>query len=98
MEVTYEEGWAEGPTPRAHLGLYSLITLYVQANLRQLDLTPRRAAWYPKTHPTFANALVAVRLSLWSDLNLVTGSKSDETIQIPQVLFLRLVQAAAYAP
>ena len=51
MEITYEEGWAEGPTPRAHLsletqrqhcdkavcrttpallGLYWLVTLYVQ--------------------------------------------------------------------
>jgi hypothetical protein len=47
---------------------------------------------------TFADALAAVRISLWSDLNFVTGSNSNETVQIPRVLFLRLIQAAAYAP
>jgi hypothetical protein len=72
--------------------------LYVQAHARQLDLTPRAAAWYPKNAPTFADALAAVRISLWSDLNFVTGSNSNETVQIPRVLFLRLIQAAAYAP
>jgi hypothetical protein len=112
IEVTYEEARAHLglETQRQHcdkavcrttpvlLGLYSLVTLYVQANRRYLDLTPHRAAWYPKSHPTFADALAAVRLSLWSDLNFVTGENANETVQIPRVLFLRLVQAAAYAP
>jgi hypothetical protein len=112
MEVTYEEARAHlgVETQRQHsdkavfrttpalLGLYSLVALYVQAHARQLDLTPRAAAWYPKNVPTFADALAAVRISLWSDLNFVTGSNSNETVQIPRVLFLRLIQAAAYAP
>jgi DDE superfamily endonuclease len=112
IEVTYEEARARLglETQRQHsdkavcrttpalLGLYSLVALYVQAHARQLDLTPRAAAWYPKNAPTFADALAAVRISLWSDLNFVTASNSNETVQIPRVLFLRLIQAAAYAP
>jgi hypothetical protein len=112
MEVTYEEGRAHlgVETQRQHsdkavsrttpalLGLYSVVALYVQAFAGRLDLAPRRAAWYPKRAPTFADALAAVRVALWTDLNFVTGLDSGETVQIPRAVYLRLVHAAAYAP
>ncbi|UEM20207.1 transposase [Skermanella mucosa] len=112
MELTYEEARAHlgVETQRQHadkavfrttpvlFGLYSLVALHVQAFAGQLDLTPRRAAWYPKTAPTFADALAAVRIALWTDLNFVTALDPGETVQIPRTVYVRLVQAAAYAP
>ncbi|UEM24393.1 transposase (plasmid) [Skermanella mucosa] len=96
MELTYEEARAHlgVETQRQHadkavfrttpvlFGLYSLVALHVQAFAGQLDLTPRRAAWYPKTAPTFADALAAVRIALWTDLNFVTALDPGETVQI----------------
>ena len=36
------------------------------ALLQGRPLTPRRAAWYAKTRPTFADALALVRITLWT--------------------------------
>jgi len=62
METTYEEArahlgvetqrqWSDPAIFRTTpllLGLYSLVTLYVQQNAERLALSPCRAAWYPK--------------------------------------------------
>ena len=51
-------------TTPALLGLFSWITLAAHALLRGRSLQPRRAAWYPKTAPTFTDALALVRATL----------------------------------
>ena len=53
------------PSP-ALLGLFSWVTVTVHVLLRGRRLPPRRTAWYPKTAPTFAEALVLVRATLWT--------------------------------
>ncbi|MFC5358221.1 hypothetical protein ACFPMG_24845, partial [Azospirillum himalayense] len=79
METTYEESrahlgietqrqWADPAVFRTApllFGLYSLITLYVHQNAGRLALSPRRAIWYPKPAPTFADALARLRQHLW---------------------------------
>ena len=48
------------------LGLFSWVTVVAHALLRGRPLVPRQAAWYPKTAPTFTDALALVRATLWT--------------------------------
>ena len=56
-------------TTPALLGLFSLVTMMADALMKEKDppyFWVRKAAWYPKTLPTFSDALALVRRSLWS--------------------------------
>jgi len=47
------------------LALFSLVTLLVEQRMaRGAKVVLRKAAWYDKTHPTFADALAVVRKDL----------------------------------
>src|SRR5215212_6604584 len=81
LEVTFEEArrhlgvetqrqWSERAIRRttpALLGLFSLVTLFTQQDGSRTPVRIRRAAWYPKAQPTFADALALVRRELWAD-------------------------------
>jgi hypothetical protein len=57
----------------------------------------RRAAWYHKAHPTFADALALVRKELWAHATF-RGSPSDtETVKVPKAFMERLTDALCYA-
>ena len=60
-------------TTPALLGLFSLITLFAHSRMAQAAGVVRRAAWYHKAHPTFADALALVRKELWAQSRLFTG-------------------------
>lgn len=76
VEVTFEEvrahlgvetqrQWSDLAIARSTpvlLGLFSMVTLLADGLKEQNKLTVRRAAWYPKTVPTFSDALACVRL------------------------------------
>jgi hypothetical protein len=108
MEVTYEESrahlgvetqrqWSDPAVFRTApllFGLYSLVTLYVHQNAGRLALSPRRALWYPKPAPTFADALARLRRHLWFD-QVVTSLKTDDIA--PPPLLRRLIDQACYA-
>jgi hypothetical protein len=59
----------------------------------------RRAAWYHKSHPTFADALALVRKELWAqEEETFYGSSADiETVKVPQAFVERLTNAVCYA-
>jgi hypothetical protein len=59
----------------------------------------RQAAWYHKTHPTFADALGLVRKELWAqEEQTFCGSPPDtETVKVPRVFVERLTDAVCYA-
>jgi len=79
------------------LGLFSLVTLFAHRRMRQAAGAFRRAAWYHKTHPTFADALALVRKELWASANF-RGLRTDtETVNIPRTLMERLTDAVCYA-
>ena len=40
------------------LGLYNVVTFYVQQNVKRLAISLRRAAWYPGPTATFAGTIV----------------------------------------
>src|SRR5215210_7126587 len=58
----------------------------------------RRAGWYRKAHPTFADALALVRKELWAREQTFYGPPAQsDTIKVPLALVERLTEAAYYA-
>ncbi len=78
------------------LGLYSVVTLYVHQNAERLALSPRRAAWYPKPAPTFADAIARLRQHLWFERIVISAENADMTQPLPPAM-QSLIEAACYA-
>jgi hypothetical protein len=69
-----------------------------QQRMRQSAGAFRRAAWYHKAHPTFADTLALVRKELWAQEETFCGSPTDtDTIKVPRVFMQRLTDALCYA-
>ncbi len=110
VETTYEEARAHlgMETPRQWsdpaifrttpllLGLYSVVTLYVHQNAERLALSPRRAAWYPKPAPTFADAIARLRQHLWFERIVTSARTADMTQSLPLAL-RSIIEAVCYA-
>lgn len=111
MEVTFQEmrrhlgfetqrQWSEPAIRRtapALLGLFSLVTIFADAQTGRLLASVRRAAWYDKRLPTFADASALVRKDLWAQ-ETFRGSLSDtDTVKVPRDLMEHLTDAVCYA-
>ena len=110
VETTYEEArahlgmetqrqWSDPAIFRTTpllLGLYSVVTLYVHQNAERLALSPRRAAWYPKPAPTFADAIARLRQHLWFERIVTSAGSADMTQSIPSAM-QSIIDAACYA-
>jgi hypothetical protein len=111
VEVTFEDvrlhlgvetqrQWSDRAIARttpALLALSSLVTLRAQDRWTMETLSPRIAAWYRKSQPTFADALACVRRWLWSHPNYSTSPDSTVMVKIPRALFERLTDTVCYA-
>jgi hypothetical protein len=111
LEVTFQEvrrhlgfetqrQWSEMAIRRttpALLGLFSLVTLFAHARMRQAAGAFRQAAWYHKSHPTFADALALVRKELWAQEPFCGLPADTETVKIPKAFMERLTDAVCYA-
>ncbi len=78
-------------------GLFSLVTLFAHGLLHGEPLPVRRAAWYPKAAPTFAETLAFVRRQLWPATVSSMSCAQDDMVQIPRALLRRLTDAVAFA-
>jgi len=76
---------------------FSAVTLYVHQNAERFALSPRRAAWYPKPAPTFADALARVRRHLWFERIVISAETTDVTEPIAPEL-QGILDALCYAP
>lgn len=111
VEVTFEEArrhlgietqrqWSDlaiARTTPCLLGVFSITALLADRLHRAQNLTVRRAAWYPKSLPTFSDALAAVRRHLWTAEYMSHSRSAYEYDGIPLPLFRRLTDALAYA-
>ena len=112
VEVTFQEArrhlgfetqrqWSElaiRRTTPALLGLFSLVTLFADRQMRQAAGTfQRQAAWYHKRHPTFADALAVVRKELWAGATFCSSPAQSDTIKVPRAYVERLTEAVCYA-
>lgn len=111
MEVTFQEmrrhlgfetqrQWSEMAIQRtspALLGLFSLVTLFAEAQKRRLLASTRRAAWYDKRLPTFADALALMRKDLWTQETFCGSLSEADMVKVPQALIDHLTDAICYA-
>lgn len=84
----------QGPERAAAMsfGLYSMIWLWYLQN-KQARRKICHVPWYPKTAPTFANAVAALRMTLWRDrINCMFG-----THIVFEKIPIIIVNALAYA-
>jgi DDE superfamily endonuclease len=84
-------------TTPALLGLFSLVTLLAHALLHGQALPVRRAAWYAKEVPTFADTLAFVRQQLWPVPISYLSPALPDMVEIPRSLFHRFTDTLAYA-
>ena len=84
-------------TTPALLGLFSVITLFAHRQMTQAAGAFRRAAWYHKAHPTFADALALVRKELWAYATFYGLPADTETVKVPKAFMERLTDALCYA-
>jgi len=113
LEVTFEEArrhlgletqrqWSDKAIARTTpllLGLFSWVTLVAHALYSShSSASPRQAAWYAKSLPTFSDALALVRLSLWDAYPTFRISKLEpDMLKIPKPLFDTLISTLCYA-
>jgi hypothetical protein len=114
LEVTFQEvhrhlgfetqrQWSElaiRRTTPALLGLFSLVALFTHQRMVQASgVFRRRAGWYHKAHPTFADALAMMRKELWAqeEQTFYTSPSATETIKVPRAFMERLTEAVCYA-
>ena len=111
MEVTFQEArrhlgvetqrqWSElaiRRTTPALLGLFSLVTLFAHQRMALGTKFVRRAAWYEKPCPTFADALALARRELWAQATFCGSSRETDTVKVPRAFVERLTDAVCYA-
>jgi hypothetical protein len=114
LEVTFQEArrhlgfetqrqWTElaiRRTTPALLGLFSVVTVFAHRRMVRAAGAFRRAAWYHKAHPTFADALALVRKELWAQEEEQTfcgSSAQTDTVKVPRAFVERLTEAVCYA-
>src|ERR687889_70784 len=95
LEVTFQEArrhlgfetqrqWTElaiRRTTPALLGLFSVVTLFAHGRMVRAAGAFKRAAWYHKAHPTFADALALVRKELWANATFCGSPPETDTIK-----------------
>ena len=84
-------------TTPALLGLFSLVTLWAHDLAAEAPLAPATAAWYPKSHCTFSDAIAAVRRRIWQHQSSCMSRRAADVIKIPRQLWQRAANALAYA-
>jgi hypothetical protein len=96
LGVETQRQWSDHAIARTTpclLGLFSIVTLLAA----QLGQRPRTAvwidSWYRKSHPTFADALAAVRRQVWSEMGLLTSRYRHKMSKPSQALQRGLVYA-----
>jgi hypothetical protein len=111
LEVTFEEArrhlgvetqrqWSElaiRRTTPALFGLVSLVTLHAHQQSEGAPPPVRRAAWYPKTLPTFADALALVRRELWAHEGFALSARDPDVVKLPRTFVDHLTETLCYA-
>ena len=111
LEVTFHEArthlgvetqrqWSDKAIARTTpclLGLFSIVTLLAM----RLDPRVRRqasvTAWYRKKHPTFSDALAAVRRQIWAEQGLITSRRSTNPTKLRPTLREGITYALCHA-
>jgi hypothetical protein len=85
-------------TTPALLGLFSLVTLWASQIQDEQGVLPDRVCWYPKTNPTFSDALALVRRELWTSPTFATSRDHRDSAKVPAGLLNRLILVVCRPP
>ena len=101
LGVETQRQWSDRAIARTTpllLGLFSWVTLATKLLHQEHPSVPRTASWYPKTEPTFIDAIALVRRHLWlGSETLSTSGSATDAAEVPLPLFNRLVESLTYA-
>ena len=112
IEVTFQETrthlgvetqrqWSDRAISRTTpilLGLFSWITLAAHLLGDSQLSTPRSAAWYAKSVPTFVDAIALVRRHLWvASETFCTSSQKPDMQEVSTPMFNRFIESLTYA-
>jgi hypothetical protein len=113
VEVTFEEArrhlgietqrqWSDKAIARTTpllYGLFSWLTLVAHAfHSSGQPVMARQSVWYPKSVPTFSDALALVRFQLWAAFpTFQTSREPADLIKVPRPFFVLLVETLCYA-
>ena len=100
LGVETQRQWSDKAVARTTpglLGLFSLVTLLADELIARRPLTVRSAVWYPKSRPTFSDALALVRRELWASLTFQIASEDPDVVKVPRVVVERFHDLLAYA-
>jgi hypothetical protein len=85
-------------TTPALLALFSRVTLIAHQHAKHRKLPIRQAAGYPKTQPTFSDALALVRRQIWQHECFPWIASTADHSKIPATVQNRLLSALCYTP
>ena len=112
LEVTFQEvrahlgvetqrQWSDRAIARTTptlFGLFSWVTLATHVLCGGQTVPVRSAAWYPKSLPTFSDAIALVRQHLWACPNIFGTSSAEPDIPKPaQPLVSLFIESLCYA-
>ena len=100
LGVETQRQWSDQAIARTTptlMGLFSLVTLLADTLITRHSLTIHTAAWYPKTLPTFSDAIALVRRALWAHLTFQLSLDDADSVKVPRVLLDRFNDLLCYA-
>jgi hypothetical protein len=78
-------------------GLFSIVTLLAGQLHHQTRTAVWTDSWYRKSHPTFADALAAVRRQIWRETGLLTSQRRHKMPKPTRAFQRCLVYALCHA-
>lgn len=100
LGVETQRQWSDKAIARTTpilLGLFSFVTVLAHSLFTQQHTAIRSAVWYPKTLPTFSDALAVVRHPLWADFTFQTSLHDPDMVKVPRALLERFNDLLCYA-
>ena len=79
------------------MALFSLVTLWADTLNQWQKLTVFQTAWYPKTYPTFSDAVTSVRYRIWQFNISLRSVKNTDRKESNQLFINHLAFMAARA-
>jgi len=77
--------------------LFSLVTLLADRLVCKNTLPLPHEAWYTKPHPTFSDALAAVRQHYWTQAGFRVSARKNDKLKLPKALRESLLYALCRA-
>ena len=100
LGVETQRQWSDKAIARTTpclLGLFSIVALLAARLGHHTRLHVSDAAWYRKKHPTFSDALAAVRRQIWAEQGLITSRRSTNPTKLRPALREGITYALCHA-